>query len=239
MAKFKMCKMKFFLLILFIIPHQAKTTVVSPVSKEEYEAMFEEWTTKIMKKVNEEIMKKVNEEIEPMKTKFELCTSNNVEMISAIQGHETKINNIVLEIDQAKELIEEKSIENRQEEQNTDTEINNLDKEFKHLEFISKLIKVDSCTDLASNGIQKSGFYELDLGEPRNPTTTWCTLPDGETKLGEEITITADHCSANKCFSQALDYGASREQLEYLIDSSTSCYQNVSFYCISSPLQVS
>ena len=230
MAKFKMCKMKFILFLLFIIPHQAKTTGVSPISKEEFEAMFEEWTTKIMKKVNEEI--------EPMKTKLEICTSNNIELISAIQGHETKINDIVLEIDQAKELIEEKSIETRQEEQNTNTEINNLDKKFNHLEFISKLIKVDSCTDLASNGIQKSGFYELDLGEPRNPTTTWCTLPNGETKLGEEITINADHCSSNKCFSQALDYGASKEQLEYLIDSSTSCYQNVSFYCISSPLQV-
>ena len=148
MAKFKMCKMKFILFLLFIIPQQAKTTGVSPISKEEFEAMFEEWTTKIMKKVNEEI--------EPMKTKLEICTSNNIELISAIQGHETKINNIVLEIDQAKELIEEKSIENRQEEQNTDTEINNLDKKFKHLEFISKLIKVDSCTDLASNGIQRS-----------------------------------------------------------------------------------
>ena len=101
-----------------------------------------------------------------------------------------------------------------------------------------KIIKVNSCTDLAKNGITTDGYYDLDFGQPQSPVTTWCTLPDGETKLGEDIEINVEHCSSNKCFSKDLEYEANQEQFDYLIESSKSCYQNLSFHCVSSPLQV-
>ena len=109
-----------------------------------------------------------------------------------------------------------------------------------HLAYITlKMIKVNSCTDLAKNGITTDGYYDLDFGQPQSPVTTWCTLPDGETNLGEDIEINVEQCNSNKCFSKVLEYEANEEQLEYLIESSISCYQNLSFHCISSPLQVS
>ena len=100
------------------------------------------------------------------------------------------------------------------------------------------MIQVNSCTDLAQNGITNDGYYDLDFGQPHSPVTTWCTLPDGETKLGEDIIINAEHCNSNKCFSKDLEYEVNQEQFDFLIESSKSCYQNLSFHCISSPLQV-
>ena len=91
---------------------------------------------------------------------------------------------------------------------------------------------------MAKNGIINDGYYDLDFGQPQSPVTTWCTLPD-ETKLGEDIEINVEQCNSNKCFSKDLEYETNEEQLEYLIELSNSCYQNLSFHCISSPLQVS
>ena len=102
-----------------------------------------------------------------------------------------------------------------------------------------KIIKVNSCTDLAKNGITTDGYYDLDFGQPQSPVTSWCTLPDGETKLSEDIEINVEQCNSNRCFSKDLEYDANEDQLEYLLESSISCYQNLSFHCISSPLQVS
>ena len=113
-----------------------------------------------------------------------------------------------------------------------------LDEKFDHLETLSKLIKVDSCETFAKNGIQTSGYFDVALGNSSNPVKTYCDFEEKDMILGEEITSVVEHCSEEKCFNRSISYDASYEQLRYLINSSPRCYQNVSFSCVSSPLQV-
>ena len=117
-------------------------------------------------------------------------------------------------------------------------EVKTLGEKVNHLETLSKLIKVDSCETLAKNGIQTSGYYDVALGNSSNPVKTYCDFEEKSTILGEEITIVVEHCPEEKCFNRSIPYEASYEQLRNLINSSPSCYQNVSFSCVSSPLQV-
>ena len=113
-----------------------------------------------------------------------------------------------------------------------------LDEKLDHLETLSRLIKVDSCETLARNGIQTSGYYDVALGNSSNPVKTYCDFEENSMILGEEITTVVEHCSEEKCFNRSISYDASYEQLRYLINSSPRCYQNITFSCVSSPLQV-
>ena len=115
----------------------------------------------------------------------------------------------------------------------------NLDEKFNHLQTLSKMIKVNSCEDLAKNGIQTNGYYDVDLGNSQNPVNIHCDFEEKETRLGKESTIVVAHCPSDKCFNTFLPYEASHDQLRNLIESSPSCYQNLSFHCLTSPLQVS
>ena len=115
----------------------------------------------------------------------------------------------------------------------------NLNEKFNHQQTLSKMIKVDSCEALAKNGIQTTGYYDVNLGNSRNPVNIHCDFEQKETRLGEEITSVVEHCATEKCLNKSLPYEASYDQLRNLMESSPSCYQNLSFYCLSSPLQVS
>ena len=115
----------------------------------------------------------------------------------------------------------------------------NLDEKFDHLQTLSKMIKVNSCEALAKNGIHTNGYYDVNLGNSRNPVNIHCDFEQKETRLGEEITSVVEHCATDKCLNKTLPYQASYDQLRNLIESSPSCYQNLSFQCLTSPLQVS
>ena len=117
-------------------------------------------------------------------------------------------------------------------------EVKILDEKFDHLEILSKLIKVDSCETLARNGIQTSGYYNVGLGNSSNPVKTYCDFEEKSMSIGEEIIHVVEHCPEEKCYNRSIPYEASYEQLRNLINSSPRCYQNVSFSCVSSPLQV-
>ena len=191
----------------------------------------EEDLTPILQKWKDQIMKEIDTKLKPIKTKLNRCGLNNQQILYDFQQVRDKVNDLVSEMDLAKN-------ENIQEEQNTDSEIRDMNMTLNQMSVLTKMIRVDSCDDLARNGIKTSGYYDLDLGNPQNPVTAWCTLPEGEIKLGKEVTVQVELCQTNKCFTKPLAYNASQDQLEKLVDSASSCYQDITFNCITSPLQV-
>ena len=61
----------------------------------------------------------MDNELKPIKIQLELEKLGNQELSAKVQGQETKINEIISDIDAVKTLINEKSDENNQEEQKT------------------------------------------------------------------------------------------------------------------------
>ena len=70
-------------------------------------------------------------------------------------------------------LIEEK-------ESRTVNTIETLNQDVDHLKIVTKMIKIDSCTEMARNGIVESGYYDLDLGSIGSPTKGFCNLSEGK-----------------------------------------------------------
>ena len=70
------------------------------------------------------------------------------------------------------ELIEEK-------ESNIVNTIETLNQDVGHLKIVTKMINIDSCKEMAGNGIVESGYYDLNLGSIGSPTKGFCHLPEG------------------------------------------------------------
>ena len=70
-------------------------------------------------------------------------------------------------------LIEEK-------ESHTVNTIETLNQDVGHLKIVTKMINIDSCTEMAGNGIVESGYYDLNLGSIGSPTKGFCHLPEGK-----------------------------------------------------------
>ena len=90
-----------------------------------------------------------------------------------------KVEDIHEKLDELATVVNKTNDENIQKEQNTDSEISNLNEKVNHLEVVSKMFRVDSCATLARNGIQTSGYYDVMLGNSQSPVTAYCKLPEG------------------------------------------------------------
>ena len=89
-----------------------------------------------------------------------------------IQDNIEKIDTVSADLNNTINLIEEK-------ESRTMNTIESLNQDVNHLKIVTKMIKIDSCTEMARNGIVESGYYDLDLGSIGSPTKGFCHLPEG------------------------------------------------------------
>ena len=72
------------------------------------------------------------------------------------------------------------------------------------------------------------------------PIKAHCSLPDGVTKIGNELEIEVSHCDSQGCFTHEINYDSvTIEQIIALMQSSTECYQKIEFHCLSTPLVAS
>ena len=72
------------------------------------------------------------------------------------------------------------------------------------------------------------------------PIKAHCSLPDGVTKVGNEIEIEISHCGSQDSFTHEINYDSiTFDQIIALIQSSTECYQKIEYDCLSTPLAVS
>ena len=90
-----------------------------------------------------------------------------------IQDNIGKIDTIFTDLNNTINLIEEK-------ESRTVNTIETLNQDVDHLKIVTKMIKIDSCTEMARNGIVESGYYDLDLGSIGSPTKGFCNLSEGK-----------------------------------------------------------
>ena len=120
--------------------------------KEGRSTITEEDLTPILQKWKNQIMKEIDTKLKPIKTKLNRCGLNNQQILSDFEQVRDKVNNLVSEMDLAKN-------ENIQEEQNTDSEIREMNMTLNQMTVLTKIIRVDSCDDLARNGIKISGYY--------------------------------------------------------------------------------
>ena len=78
------------------------------------------------------------------------------------------------------------------------------------------------------------------LNRGQVPIKAHCSLPDGLTKIHDELEIEVSHCDSQGCFTHDIDYDSvTIEQIIALIQSSTECYQKIEFHCLSTPLVAS
>ena len=72
------------------------------------------------------------------------------------------------------------------------------------------------------------------------PIKAHCSLPDGVTKIGDELEIEISHCGSQDYFTHEINYDSvTIDQIIALIQSSTECYQKIEYHCLSTPLAVS
>ena len=56
--------------------------------------------------------------------------------------------------------------------------------------------------------------------------------------MGEIQTIDVTNCNGNHCFKKEMVYEAATPQILALVESSSSCSQNIDFQCFSAPIKV-
>ena len=117
-----------------------------------------------------------------------------------------------------------------------------LDERVSFLELMSKMLtSAESCNELARNGIETSAYYHLDFdgkGVGKPPVKAMCKFPEIVTKVGGIEPVEVVNCQGVGCFEYTVPYEASMEQMVSLLQTSSTCTQEIRFDCFSSPLQV-
>merc|ERR1712008_166250 len=119
-----------------------------------------------------------------------------------------------------------------------------LTEELRNHKELSRLMTVtESCLELANHGITTSKEYDLDpdgVNRGQIPIKAHCSLPEGVTKIGDELEIEISHCGSQGSFTHEISYDSvTIDQIIALIQSSTECYQKIEYHCLSTPLAVS
>ena len=111
------------------------------------------------------------------------------------------------------------------------------------VEILQRFSKVGtSCGQLARLGFNVSDIFYLDydgLGFGKPPFEAFCQFPEQTLIVGQEVSVDVVHCDTDFCFEHPLDYDIAEEQLEKLLEVSTTCSQSVTLNCFSSPIKVS
>ena len=115
-----------------------------------------------------------------------------------------------------------------------------LDNQFSNLEDLSKLSVKETCMELKNYGLTGSREFDLDpdgLNQGQVPIKAWCKIPEGITKIGKPLEIEITHSKSQSRFTHDIDYEpVLMDQIKALMDSSSECYQEITFYCHSTPL---
>ena len=111
------------------------------------------------------------------------------------------------------------------------------------VEILQRFSKVGtSCGQLARLGFNVSDIFYLDydgLGFGKPPFEAFCQFPEQTLIVGQEVSVDVVHCDTDFCFEHPLNYDIAEEQLEKLLEVSTTCSQSVTLNCFSSPIKVS
>ena len=111
------------------------------------------------------------------------------------------------------------------------------------VEILQRFSKVGtSCGQLARLGFNVSDIFYLDydgLGLGKPPFEAFCQFPEQTLIVGQVVSVDVVHCDTDFCFEHPLNYDIAEEQLEKLLEVSTTCSQSVTLNCFSSPIKVS
>ena len=118
-------------------------------------------------------------------------------------------------------------------------------KKIEHLELriqeLQKLNAPASCAHLWSQGLERSQDIFLDpdgVNHGEKPVQGFCTYPSNDDSFGEEKSINITYCEGPNCFQSDFQIDSSaRNQIQHVIEASTTCSQNWAFNCISAPLK--
>ena len=98
-----------------------------------------------------------------------------------------------------------------------------------------------TCSELVKQGVTRSQEIFLDsdgLNHGEKPVKAFCDFANNITKVGADKVISIKQCGSPKCFREEIQYETPRDHLVALVEKSTTCYQQVTFDCLSSPLKV-
>ena len=107
---------------------------------------------------------------------------------------------------------------------------------------MSKLRMAPTCEHLSMYGITKSGIYNINLNKDAlggKPVEVYCNFTTMTTELMHDSkeSVDIEKCSSPECSKYDVNYLASTEQLQELIDLSVECMQDITFDCHSAPLE--
>ena len=109
------------------------------------------------------------------------------------------------------------------------------------IEELQKITAPATCSELRKQNITRDQEIYLDsdgLNHGEKPVKALCDFANNITKVGADQVINIEQCGSPKCFREEIQYGTPRESLVALVEKSNNCYQQVTFDCLSSPLQV-
>jgi hypothetical protein len=98
------------------------------------------------------------------------------------------------------------------------------------------------CLELWKQGITRDQEVFIDsdgFNHGEKPVKAHCTFPSSNVTFGEEKLINITYCEGADCF-QSPDFqidNSTLNQMQSVIDASTSCSQKWAFNCISAPLK--
>ena len=100
--------------------------------------------------------------------------------------------------------------------------------------------KVDNLTDELKTLRNDSKEYDLDsesLNKDQIPMRAVFEFSGQTTKIGELLEIDITHCNSSECFTHDIHYEPQVMGLiKRFIDTSSECYQQISFHCHLTPL---
>ena len=98
----------------------------------------------------------------------------------------------------------------------------------------------ETCLELKNYGLTVSKEFDLDpdgINRGQIPIKAWCEIPEGITIIGEAKEIEILHSQSPNRDTHDIEYEPLlMDQIKALIDTSSECYQEISFYCHSTPL---
>ena len=210
-----------FLFLLFLCQQVQSSCICEERYKEEIKA-------EIKAEVMAEVKAEFQGDMKALEFKVNQCQEISQESNLKIENHADKFVKFQEDLSKNAQGISEQQIGS-----------NKLATKVEHLNKLSKLLKIKSCSHLVQNGIEESDEFHLDLIEGQKPVKALCNLPKGETVLGQKNTLVVEHCSGSGCYEKDITYDASEEEMVALLESSSTCRQEIAINCKSSPLEVS
>jgi len=166
---------------------------------------------------------------------------NLAERLAAVEIDTWKMNESQDKKEDAETKMEIKSV--------TSTGFGNqtLEERVEKLEDLAKVQTLRSCQEYYDNGITTSGYYSVDpdgtlIGDVS--FVVYCKFNyDGKQAVTEilhdkDFMLEIEHCPSPFCFQLDVTYSGSIGQISTLKDISDTCYQQITFDCFLSPLDV-